>query len=55
MPKAKPKSDAPWKPSWWPDWKNEPLKFAFDPDEVLRLAAFNKLPGAVKSSRKSAK
>jgi hypothetical protein len=54
MPKAKFKT-APWKPSWWPDWKNEPLKFAFSPDEALCHAAFNKLPKKVKSSRKSGK
>jgi hypothetical protein len=52
MPKAKLKPDAPWKPSWWPPWKNEPLKFTFSPDEALPRAAYNKLPKAVKSSRK---
>jgi hypothetical protein len=52
MPKPKLKT-APWKPSWWPDWKNEPLKFTFSPDEALKRVAFVKLPEIAKSSRKS--
>jgi hypothetical protein len=52
MPKPKPKTE-PWKPSWWPDWKNEPLKFTFSPDEALKRAAFVKLPNIAKSRRKS--
>jgi len=39
MPKAKTKL-----PKDLPDWKNEPLKFTFDPDKALRRAAFVKLP-----------
>jgi len=52
MPKAKHKP-APWKPSWWPDWKNEPLQFTFSPEETLKRAACVKLPKIVKSRRKS--
>jgi len=52
MPKAKLKP-APWKPLWWPDWKNEPLKFTFSPDEALKLAAYVKLPKIANSRRKS--
>jgi hypothetical protein len=47
MPKSKPKPAA-WSPKSWPDWKNEPLKFTFSPDEALRRAAYNKLPKAHK-------
>jgi hypothetical protein len=53
MSKAKIKSAAPWKPSWWPDWKNEPLKFTFSPDEALKRAAYVKLPKIGKARRKS--
>jgi hypothetical protein len=53
MPKPKLKSDAPWKPSWWPDWKNEPLKFAFNPDDALRRCAYNRLPTSRKKSVKT--
>jgi hypothetical protein len=52
MPKVKSKPAA-WIPSWWPDWKNEPLKFTFSPDEVLKRAAYVRLPKIVKFSRKS--
>jgi hypothetical protein len=52
MPKSKVKTE-PWKPSWWPDWKNEPLKFTFSPDMALRRAAYVKLPKAARSARKS--
>jgi hypothetical protein len=48
MPKAKSA-----KTSYLPDWANEPLKFAFDPDEALRRCAYNRLPTSRKKSVKS--
>jgi hypothetical protein len=37
-----------------PEWKNEPLKFAFSPDEALRRGSTVKLTkGRGKSRRKS--
>jgi hypothetical protein len=53
MPKPAKLKIAAWKPSWWPDWKNEPLKFTFSPDESLRHCAYNKLPKTGKSKRKT--
>jgi hypothetical protein len=44
MPKAKTKL---------PEWGNEPLKFAFDPDEALRRCAYNRLPTSRKKSVKT--
>jgi hypothetical protein len=37
-----------------PDWANEPLKFAFDPDAALKRGAFSK-PPKVQDLRKSVK
>jgi hypothetical protein len=51
--KAKLKSDALWNPSWWPDWKDEPLKFEFSPDEALRRCATVRLPTSRKKSVKT--
>jgi hypothetical protein len=54
MPKPKPKlKTAPWKPSWWPDWKNEPLTFPINPDDALRRCAYNRLPTSRKKSVKN--
>jgi len=36
-----------------PDLANEPLKFAFDPDEALRRCAYNRLPTSRKKSVKT--
>jgi hypothetical protein len=36
-----------------PAWANEPLKFAFDPDEALRRCAYNRLPTSRKKSVKT--
>ena len=44
MPKAKTKL---------PEWANEPLKFAFNPDEALRRCAYNRLPTSRKKSVKT--
>jgi hypothetical protein len=62
MPKAKHKS-APkdWKPfkladgttRLLPDWANEPLQFAFNPDDALRRCAYNRLPTSRKKSVKN--
>ena len=46
MPKAKTKT-------WLPDWANEPLKFAFNPDEALRRCAYTRLPTSRKKSVKT--
>jgi transposase-like protein len=40
------------KPSLRP-WANEPLKFAFDPDEALRHCAYNRLPTIRRKSVKT--
>jgi hypothetical protein len=47
MPKTKPAK------SNLPEWANEPLKFAFDPDAALRRCARNLLPTSRKKSVKS--
>jgi len=52
MPKPKLKT-TPWKPSWWPDWKNEPLKFTVNPDDALRRCARIRLPVSRKKSVKT--
>jgi len=52
---SKTAQDKPWKPKWWPDWKDEPLTFTVCPDASLPRAAFKKLPQIGKSSRKSRK
>jgi hypothetical protein len=44
MPKAKPAN--------LPDWANEPLKFAFHPDEALQRGAFSQ-PPKVQALKKS--
>jgi len=36
-----------------PEWKDEPLKFAFNPDEALRRCAYNRLPTSRKKSVKT--
>jgi hypothetical protein len=36
-----------------PAWANEPLKFAFNPDEALRRCAYTRLPTSRKKSVKS--
>jgi hypothetical protein len=48
MPKPKTKL-----PTWLPDWANEPLKFAFEPDAALRRCAYNRLPTSRKKSVKT--
>jgi hypothetical protein len=48
MPKAKRAN-----PSNLPDWANEPLKFAFNPDEALRRCATIRLPTSRKKSVKT--
>lgn len=48
MPKAK-----TIKPRYLPEWANEPLKFAFNPDEALRRCAFTRLPVSHKKSVKT--
>jgi hypothetical protein len=62
MPKAKPaKMPKDWKPfrladgttRLLPSWANEPLGFAFDPDEALRRCAYNRLPTSRKQSVKT--
>jgi hypothetical protein len=46
MPKEKPQL---------PAWKNEPLKFAFSPDEALRQGAFVKIPKDFSKPSRSAR
>jgi hypothetical protein len=36
-----------------PDWKNEPLKFTFDPDAALRRCAYTRLLTSRKKSVKT--
>jgi hypothetical protein len=36
-----------------PAWANEPLNFAFNPDDALRRCAYNRLPTSRKKSVKT--
>jgi hypothetical protein len=40
MPKVK--TEKAWFPKWLPEWANEPLTFAVNPDESLHGCAFKK-------------
>jgi hypothetical protein len=36
-----------------PEWKDEPLKFAFNPDAALRRCVYTRLPASRKKSVKT--